>query len=190
VRAVERYAISREQHADGTLHLHAYISLTRKLNTTNQHVFDVRGFHPNIQSARNLKAVIAYVIKDGNFISNLPTTDLSANGSTTKKRTWGEILEESTNGANFLTMVRQEYPREYCIHNQRLREMAANEWPEVPLPYQPSFTQFTIPMELQEWATENIGQGFNGKVSMMGGLTPHTPRERSLPADAGPAPLF
>lgn len=151
---VNQYVISREEHADGTPHVHAYIRTTRKLSTTNQRVFDVLGHHPNIQAARNIKAVVEYVKKDGSFISNLTTS--TDTGSKSLKRSWGELLKEATNGQNFLNSVKEEYPREYCLYLDRLKAVANHEWPEVQLPYTNPFTTWNIPTELEEWATANI----------------------------------
>lgn len=153
VRDVETYVIGEEKHLDGHPHIHAYIKFKTKVNSVNPSVFDVRGFHPNIQSARNTKAVISYVKKEGNYISNLIETDTDG-GS--RKRKWKEILENATNQESFLTSVKQEFPRDYCLNLQRLKEVAQHEWPEKTPRFQPSFTQFTRTTDLQEWETENI----------------------------------
>jgi len=60
--------VGRENHADGTPHLHAFIRFLKKFSTKSQTVFDFRQFHPNIQPAKNIHAVKNYVKKDGNYI--------------------------------------------------------------------------------------------------------------------------
>lgn len=158
---VDTYVISQEKHGDGNLHLHAYIRLVQKMNTTNQRVFDVCGFHPNIQSARNTNSVIKYIKKHGNYISNLSDAD----GGSGEKRSWKQIMEESENQEEFLKNVKDIYPRDFCLHLNRLKETAAHLWPEKVEQYQNQYTQWKIPTELSEWVTENIGAAStNGKV--------------------------
>lgn len=171
---VTSYAISQEQHQDGNPHLHAYIRLGQKINSTNQRVFDVYGFHPNIQSARNTNSVIKYVMKHGKYISNLSDAGGGYGGL---KRTWKEIMEESTSGETFLKNVKDTYPRDFCLHLNRLKETANHLWPEKVEEYQNPFTQWKIPTELSGWVMENIGStSTNGKVCFDGGLTPTPPR--------------
>lgn len=41
--------VYREQHVDGGEHLHAFVVFERKFSSRNTAVFDVAGFHPNIE---------------------------------------------------------------------------------------------------------------------------------------------
>lgn len=68
--------VSEELHEDGTPHLHAFISLDKKLDTTNERYFDLDTngpdglpciYHPNIQKSLKPKENLTYVKKDGNF---------------------------------------------------------------------------------------------------------------------------
>lgn len=159
VRAVKEYVIGREQHQDGTHHLHAYIFFVNKLNSTNERVLDVLGYHPNVQSARNKKAVISYVKKGGDYISSE-----SMEGSTlVMKRSWGDILTTCKSGPEFLDAVKAEYPRDYCLNYKRLKEMADHEWPEPIHLYQPTNLQFNPTEEMMDWSTQNL-TNLDGKV--------------------------
>lgn len=40
--------IGRENHADGGLHLHAFVDFGREYSTGNARQFDVEGHHPNV----------------------------------------------------------------------------------------------------------------------------------------------
>lgn len=63
-----KYAvIAQELHEDGNKHLHAAIEFTKKLDITNEKAFDIKSFHPNIQSPKKWLAVIQYCKKDNNF---------------------------------------------------------------------------------------------------------------------------
>lgn len=71
-----QYVIAREKHEDGNYHLHAFIKLDKKVNIGDPTIFDVEGFHPNIQGARSNADVIKYVTKDGDWISNLTQQEI------------------------------------------------------------------------------------------------------------------
>ncbi len=60
--------VAEEEHEDGIPHLHAFISLSKKLDTANPRYFDAGDYHPNIQSSNFPKENLDYVQKDGNFI--------------------------------------------------------------------------------------------------------------------------
>lgn len=65
---LDKVLVSRELHADGTPHLHCYLHYESDFDCRNERFFDIEGFHPNVQPAKSLKAVQAYVKKDGDFI--------------------------------------------------------------------------------------------------------------------------
>lgn len=56
--------VAQEQHEDGGTHFHCYIEFERKINITNERLFDFQNLHPNIQSVRSKKNVIKYCTKD------------------------------------------------------------------------------------------------------------------------------
>lgn len=72
---LDSYLIAKEQHMDGTYHLHAYLRLEKKVNIKDEKKCDwkVDGtcYHPNIQGCRSPKAVLKYVCKDGNYVTNI-----------------------------------------------------------------------------------------------------------------------
>lgn len=51
-RMIKTYIIGTEKHVDGNAHLHAYIELNEKMNSTNPRIFDLvvegQTYHPNI----------------------------------------------------------------------------------------------------------------------------------------------
>lgn len=65
VRPVNRAIICRERHADGSIHLHAAVEFTVRLNSVNVHVLDHDGRHPNIEPARSWGACVNYCRKEG-----------------------------------------------------------------------------------------------------------------------------
>jgi len=65
---LKQILVSRELHEDGSPHLHVYLYFSEKFNCTNERFFDLGSFHPNVQVAKSLRAVQAYIKKDGDFI--------------------------------------------------------------------------------------------------------------------------
>lgn len=79
---VENYIVAREKHKDGNLHLHVYLKLNKKVNIRHADFFDLPKenedsvYHGNYQGCRSKGAVINYVKKDNDFISNLEEKEL------------------------------------------------------------------------------------------------------------------
>lgn len=65
---LKQVVVSRELHEDGIPHVHCYLYYSTELSTRNERFFDILGHHPNIQAAKSLKAVQAYIKKEGDFI--------------------------------------------------------------------------------------------------------------------------
>jgi len=64
---LSRAIVSREQHSDGTYHIHFAGGFEDPIETRNEKKFDYLGRHPNIQKARSWPAVVAYIKKDGDY---------------------------------------------------------------------------------------------------------------------------
>lgn len=67
---LQSYIIAREQHKDGNSHIHCWLRLEKKINITNNRLFDLDGYHPNIQGVKSNQAVIKYVTKENDYISS------------------------------------------------------------------------------------------------------------------------
>ena len=68
IKPVEWARISTEKHEDGTDHHHVIVRFGARVKTgKDNRLFDFRDRHPNVQSARNVKHVLEYVAKDGNY---------------------------------------------------------------------------------------------------------------------------
>lgn len=72
--AIKYHLISRELHADGEPHIHAYIVLTKKVKFSPTR-FDLGHYHGNYQPARDPAACKLYVKKHGDFIESDPDDD-------------------------------------------------------------------------------------------------------------------
>ena len=66
---IVEYVIAQEAHADGSLHLHAFIKVEKKIRFKHDK-FDFGAFHGNYQMAKSWSAVKRYVTKGGNYIAS------------------------------------------------------------------------------------------------------------------------
>lgn len=75
--------VAREQHKDGTHHLHAAISLSRRCRTRDCRFLDYLGHHANIQPSRHFNSWVNYIGKDGCILDygTLPNTTSNKSGS-------------------------------------------------------------------------------------------------------------
>lgn len=77
---LEHYIVAQEKHQDGHYHLHCWIKFKKKVNFKRSDKFDYSTddatYHPNIQGVKCNTAVIKYVTKDGDFISDIPKEEL------------------------------------------------------------------------------------------------------------------
>lgn len=146
VKVIKHYNIARETHEDGNYHIHAVIEFDEQLRTRRADVFDIQGFHPNIQKPRSLRACLQYVRKEGEFINNFPTG----------KKTWGDILADSQTRDDFLSGVRQHYPRDYILCYDRVISFADAHFRPVVPPYVNQYEFNNVPAELTAWVEENI----------------------------------
>lgn len=95
-----QHVIAREQHEDGGFHLHCYVMLEKKRKITKPDFLDILGFHGNYQVAINPGSVKKYVMKDGDFITNIVETCASERSkgsirsSIGKRVLEGEVLED------------------------------------------------------------------------------------------------
>lgn len=68
------YVIAREQHKDGSNHLHAYLKFEKGITLKSAPlVFNVLSKSGNYQPCRSCKNVIKYCTKGANFVSNFDT---------------------------------------------------------------------------------------------------------------------
>ena len=75
-RKITDYALSTEKHQDGSSHIHAYIELSKRIDTKDMRVFDIswegKVYHPNILKSKYKTACVEYILKD---ITDLNSTE-------------------------------------------------------------------------------------------------------------------
>lgn len=70
-RRVINYVVAEEEHKDGGVHRHCYLELDIAVSkTVKVDFFNIRTFHPNIQTAKSIERVIGYITKDGHYITS------------------------------------------------------------------------------------------------------------------------
>lgn len=136
------YAVCREQHEDGNYHLHCMLQFTTPVNTRNSRYFDIEGYHPNVQSARRPKDVLAYIRKDGEYLDNWPT-----------RRSYGDIITEAKDFDNFMELVKTNQPKDFILHHDKLEYYADKYFKRPPSPYQniPNSDPWQLPDDIANW---------------------------------------
>lgn len=136
------YAICKEQHQDGSPHLHVMLRYAEPINTRNPRYYDIENYHPNVQSARKPKDVLKYILKDGNYMENWPT-----------KRGYGEILEASKDYEEFMNLMKENQPKDYILHHDKLEYFSDKFFKRPPSPYQeiPNNEPWRLPEDITNW---------------------------------------
>lgn len=152
---LRRFFIARESHDDGNHHLHVYADWSKRRRFTDSRTFDVEGFHPNISKPRSARDVVKYCAKeDSTPLCNFDIEELTTSG---RDAGWRDLLTSSGTAGEFLSGVRERFPRDYCVLNQQLRSMAEREWAIPDAPYMGRRRhEFLEPVELTEWVTANL----------------------------------
>jgi len=151
IRPYQQHCISQENHADGGRHLHVLLQYSTPINTTNERYFDVQGYHPNITKPRDVKDVLKYIKKDGNFLEDWPV-----------KRGYAEILSEATDKENFMSLMRENQPKDFVLNQERIEYYADKYYERPPSPYQQIFEPqpWRLPSQINDWvSTEFPKQG-------------------------------
>lgn len=150
---VKDYCIGEEQHEDGGRHIHAYLVFIRKVDSRDVSLFDiscfndegeVEGYHPNMQPVKRGKAhqqrLIDYVTKE----DTEPLTNIN------EPMAWGEMIAAAKSADDFMSLVRENYPRDYCLSYDRIKSMADKEWKKGSIHTLSEFTpSYTYPINVE-----------------------------------------
>jgi len=80
---IKELVVAHEEHKDHGSHLHCFLGFTSTLNVTKETFFDYKGFHPNLQKAKSVAAVIKYCTKEDDYLSH--GVDLKLKASAVKQ---------------------------------------------------------------------------------------------------------
>lgn len=116
-----QWAIAREEHKDGTLHLHALVGYGAKVNIRDERHWDFDGFHPHVEAVRSTKATLAYCQKED---PEPLIVGWKSCGPGKRGRDEGEYLQLARDGdiEGAIQRFAEEYPKEYTINKPRVEE--------------------------------------------------------------------
>ncbi|ALE29682.1 replication associated protein [Lake Sarah-associated circular virus-26] len=151
--------IGQEKHQDGGLHLHAVFAFDRKRHIRDERFFDLEGYHPNVQSARNVKAVREYCEKED------PEALRYGAFEGCEKIDWKDLLGLATDSAHFIKLV-TDRDVSFCVkHFSNVRAFAEYTFRSRKEDFTPQFTDFRNQLRPM--------QDFHAEL-----LRPSRPRER------------
>ena len=61
---IDQHLFSTELHKDGGTHFHGFVKFKETADTSDFRIFDCLGFHPNMETPKNQKKVIKYILKE------------------------------------------------------------------------------------------------------------------------------
>lgn len=131
---IEEYVICEELHQDGSPHLHAFIKLWRKkrFNATMFDIEDLDGtvYHGNYQKAKSFRAVVRYVLKGKNYISNFDVKKyLDRKGKLTKEDLLREV-DDVLDDKKITPLQVANWYRNSCVYKMLQRKRLPDELPE------------------------------------------------------------
>lgn len=150
--------IGREDHADGGIHLHAFVDFGRQYSTRNARQFDVGGHHPNVQPcSKTPEKMYDYAIKDGDVVAGgLQRPDgsrVSGSGDP-----WAEIILAQTR-EEFFRLCGELAPRHLACSFPSLCKYADWKYRPDPAPYvTPEGYEFDTSgfPQLDDWVRSNL----------------------------------
>lgn len=130
--------VGRELHADGGVHLHAFIDFGRQFSSRKTDVFDVGGCHPNIvKSYGTPEKGYDYAIKDGDVVAGgleRPVSGQSGSGSGTTRVIWTTITM-AEDAEEFWRLCHELAPEHVCRSFNSLTKYAEWRYRPVDEPY-------------------------------------------------------
>lgn len=152
--------VAREQHEDGSPHLHVLVSCNRKYDCSSRERLHLRGedgtvFQGNYQAARNIAAVNNYIAKDD--------TPLVWQAEEAAETDGLALLQQCNSKEEFLReCITKRYKHaERCFLN--LERIADWYFKPAVEPYTPPYTpdSFCVPDALTEWVRVNLTAGMD-----------------------------
>lgn len=150
--------VGHEFHEDGGDHLHVFAQFSTKLSTRNNRYFDIDGYHPNVQAARQPADCMEYCGKDGDFIDwgEFQRQPLTNN-------VWCELIEQETK-EEFWNMAKL-LGRDYVLNHEKLEYYSEKFYGRTLAPYVANQDLlWAIPNTLEDWLAQEfpkVGKNIN-----------------------------
>lgn len=165
-RLPEFVLVGHERHVDGGNHLHVFLDFGSRLTTRRADYFDIgwiddngndRVYHPNIQAAKQPRSALLYCKKDGDWVAAGEDPDFSqGQRDSGAAALWAGILDEATDRASFLQLVRERAPDKLVLNYGQVEAYADRHFNADTTAYQPQYTDFNVPAEVQTWVDEEF----------------------------------
>lgn len=128
---IKEYVICEEEHKDQTLHLHAFVKLSKRVYF-RANLFDIQGYHGEYQVAKSWKAVVRYVKKDGNYITNMDLHAAAQKQSKMKKEDLLKDVDEVLDAGLITPMQVASFYKNSMVYKmlQQKRTMMPDKLPE------------------------------------------------------------
>jgi len=151
--------IGHENHADGGIHLHAFLDFGRKFSSREARVFDVGGFHPNILPGQRTPAkMYDYAIKDSAVVYQSEDIERPGSSRNNRQAAWDEIVACDSREAFTATAIRLD-PRTAVTCWTQLNKYADYRYAKPTPTYKtPEGISFDISGEprLGDWVDDNL----------------------------------
>lgn len=162
---LEFAVVSKEEHADGSPHLHAAIALKQKYRCRDSSDLDsLANSHGNYQSARSMRNTVKYVTKDGDFIAHGVNVSTYLDAAKTKKSTKASVIATQIMEGVEIRQLLQEDPGYVMANLQKIQKFQllvrslgqapTITWAKLNLP--PSLSPALL--KLGNWMNSNLNQ--------------------------------
>ncbi|OMJ16184.1 Replication-associated protein, partial [Smittium culicis] len=146
------YIIAREKHSSGDPHIHVYLSRNAVKETRNPRFFDIMGFHGNYQVCRSSKSVQVYVVKDNDYITNIPDSEFPHKKTTSVQKyfaaaTYEDALEVARNSND----LGRDYIRNSILFEKSTRNLKDRPVEENLEPFKDPSFRFIHPRGIKNW---------------------------------------
>lgn len=126
---IKEYVICEEKHEDGSPHLHAFIKLKNRVYFKADR-FDLEDFHGNYQVAKSFRAVIRYVTKENNFISNIDIKSALSGKSKLVKEDLLRDVDELLDEGKITPMQVASFYKNSCVYKMLQKKRMPDVMPE------------------------------------------------------------
>lgn len=128
------YRVSKELHKDGNPHLHAVIKLDPGITKSNilkffQEKYPESYKRIDVESTRSMSHALEYIVKDGDYIENVPYSTIDPNIEKCKKARKVKFYTAQLNYINQLTSGNFRSGLEiynYILENENFEEISQN----------------------------------------------------------------
>jgi len=157
--------VGRESHADDGIHLHVFADFGRKFSSRKTDVFDVGGYHPNIERVgRTPWKAYDYAIKDGDVVAGGCSRPEESGTESNREAdlTWSRIIEAET-AEEFHRLCAELAPEHYVRSFGSIRSYVDWRYRHVAEPYStPEGIGFSVEgvEGIPEWLSQaGLGSG-------------------------------